>query len=77
MTTANPLPEQRKRPASIDLSKVKAGGLHGIKFGDTVSQILFTDVADAVIFAQRFVPARGVQGVSIVPVVIVCSPAKL
>ena len=59
--------EQRQRSV-IDLSKVRANGcLHGIKFDDTVSQILFTDVADAVSFAQRFVPARGVR-VAIVPV---------
>jgi hypothetical protein len=69
MTTTNPLSERRQRSAGIDF-KVRASGLHAVKIGDTVSQILFTDVADAVTFAQRFVPARGVQRVSIVPVIV-------
>jgi hypothetical protein len=58
--------------AHIDLTQVKtSGGLHGIKFGDTVSQMLSADPAEAISFAQRFVPARGVQRVAIVPVIVV------
>jgi hypothetical protein len=55
----------------IDVSKVTTSGLHAIKCGDSVSQtLLFTDPAAAVNFAQRFVPALGVQKVAIVPVAV-------
>jgi hypothetical protein len=38
------LPTQRQR-AAIDTTKVKGTGLHGIKFGDTVSQLIFSEPA--------------------------------
>ena len=59
--------EKRQR-AAIDTTKIKGRGLHGVKFGDTVAQMIFSDPSDAVNFARHLVPERGVQKVSIVAV---------
>jgi hypothetical protein len=70
LTTTNPPPEQRQR-ACIDLTKVRAGGLHGLKIGNEIGQMIFAGPAEAISFAQRLKPVRGGDKIEIVPVAIV------
>jgi hypothetical protein len=56
--------------AQISVTKVKPSGLHGLRIGNEISQMIFADPADAVIFAQRLKPVRGGEKIEIVPVVV-------
>jgi hypothetical protein len=55
----------------IDISRIKLCGIHGMKIGGEVVQMIFTDPSDAIAFAQRLSPTRGGDKIEIVPVVIV------
>jgi hypothetical protein len=66
MTTPNP-PRQR---SGIDMSKVQTAGLHGLKIGNEISQMIFSGPADAISFAQRLKPVRGADKIAVIPIVI-------
>ena len=58
-----------KREQHIDLTKVvKAGGLHGLKVGNTVCQLIFAGPGDAISFAQSLKPVRRGDVIEVVPV---------
>ena len=54
----------------IDISRIKLVGIHGMKIGGEVVQMIFADPSDAITFAQRLMPTRGGDKIEIIPIVI-------
>jgi hypothetical protein len=54
----------------IDITKIKLCGIHGMKIGGQVVQMIFADPSDAITFAQKLMPTRG-DVIEIIPVEIV------
>ena len=54
----------------IDISRIKLVGIHGMKIGGEVVQMIFADPSDAITFAQRLMPTRGGDKIEIVPVIV-------
>jgi hypothetical protein len=49
---------------------MKLDGIHGIKIGDVLCQLVLASPAEAIKLAQRIAPVKGTEKISIVPVVV-------